>query len=372
MKIIEINSASQISKFIKFSRKIYKNNPNWVQPLIADLKFILNKSPFWEHAKRQLFMVFDDRGVPLGRIAAIIDYNYISTHKTQTGFFGFFESIDDKEVSKLLFDIATNWLKENGMSEMIGPMNPSSNDECGFLCEGFDGRPCLMMPYNPTYYLEHADAYGLNKRKQLYAYDMNFDSEKLISRLKNTSEMTLKRNPQVTIRTLNISDFENEIKKTIEIYNSAWEHNWGFVPWTEKEFYTIAKRMKSIFVEKLVCIASFNDRPIGMIIAIPDYNQITNQMNGRILPFGILKFLRDKKKIRKGRVLIMGVISEFRNKGIEGALYYTALNNARTLGYTGCEMSWILDDNTMMNRSAEKLGGDLYRKYQLFDYPLNT
>ncbi|MFC1501329.1 hypothetical protein ACFL58_02645 [Elusimicrobiota bacterium] len=366
MRIQTVKTSSDFNKFIKFPWSIYKDDENWVPPLLFDIKFVLNKSPFWEHAQKELFLAIDDDEQVIGRIAGIVDRHYIEFQGENVGFFGFFECINNRETAELLFNTVKHWLKSKNIDKMYGPMNPSTNDECGFLCEGFDSSPVLMMPYNPDYYLELAQDCGLKKKKELYAYDINVE-EAPMDRLAKLARIIYKKNPGLSIRPMNLKDFKNEIEKTIEVYNQAWEKNWGFVPWTKKEFHTMASRMKDLINPKFAVLAEINGKPIGIKLSIPDYNIITKELNGRLFPFGFLKILLGKNKIKSTRTMIVGVIKDYRNKGIEGLMYYEAFKNAKAYGLKRGEFSWILDDNILTQRSCESMGGVLYKKYRVYE-----
>ncbi|MCB4792446.1 MAG: hypothetical protein LHV68_11270 [Elusimicrobia bacterium] len=365
MEIKIVKTESELMEFIKFPWKIYKNDPNWVPQLIDDYKFTLTENPFWEHAEKELYLAYDENGRCIGRIAAVTDQNFIKFHNEKTGFFGFYESINDHNAAKALFDKAIVWLRSKGMQKMIGPTNPSTNDEMGFLCSGFDTPPRLMMPYNPDYYLYLAEKSGLSKAKELYAYDMDVSGENL-ERLERLSQIAYKKNPGLKVRKLNIKDFENEIARAVEIYNAAWEKNWGFVPWTQKEFYTIAKRLKDLLLLDTTLLAEIDGKPVAMLIAVPDYNFVMKKMNGNLWPLGIFKFLYYKNKINALRLMIMGVVKENRQRGIEGVLYNESLKNSLRLGFKKCEFSWILEDNIMTQRACEMMGGKLYKKYRVY------
>lgn len=360
------DSKADFDKFLKFPWAVYGKDPNWVPMLFMDMKFNLVTSPFWEHSEKQLFLAYDDAGKVVGRICATVDHNFIKFHEEATGFFGFFESVNDPAVAKALYDAARQWLKSKGMETMRGPFNPSTNDECGFLCDGFGVPPRLMMPYNPEWYLTLAEGYGLKKAKELYAYEMEV-SQGPVERLKRVVDIAEKKNPGLKVRELNPKDWENEIKRALDVYNAAWEKNWGFVPWTKKEFLTIATRMKDLFYPKTTLIAELDGKPVGILIAVPDYNYVMKMMDGRLFPFGLIKFLLYKSRIKALRLMIMGVVKEYRLKGIEGAMYYKSLKNAMEAGFEKCEFSWILDDNTMTQRGAEMMGGKLYKKYRVYE-----
>jgi hypothetical protein len=366
VKIKKLESKKEMMEFIKFPWLIYKNDKNWVSPLIDDVKFTLTENPFWEHAEQALFMAYDDSGNPLGRIAGIIDRNYIEFQDENAGFFGFFECINDKEIAQALFDQVKSWLVSKGIKLMRGPMNPSTNDEIGFLCQGFESSPRLMMPYNPSYYLELAEKCGLKYAKEVYAYNMLISDEPL-KRLERVSKIAYAKVPGLTVRKLDTKNFEEEIEKAVEVYNLAWEKNWGFVPWTKKEFYTIAKRLKDLLLLDTTLLAEIGGKPVGMLIAVPDYNFVMQKMNGRLFPFGILKFLYYKSKIKALRLMIMGVVKDYRQRGIEGIMYCEALKNSMKNGFKECEFSWILEDNVMTQRAAEMMGGHLYKKYRIYE-----
>jgi hypothetical protein len=336
--------------------------------LISDAIEILSedKNPFWQHAQKELFLAYDDAGKILGRIAAIIDRNYINFQDDNCGFFGFFECVNDEETARALFIAAKNWLNEKGVNKMMGPMNPSTNDECGFLSEGFDIPPSLMMPYTPKYYLNLAESSGLQKIKELYAYDMDVSDDERVGRLERIVNMAKKKMPMLKIRTLKKSSFEEDLKAAISIYNRAWEKNWGFVPWTDEEFVSLASKIKMLLDPDMVIIATINDSPVGMLISLPDYNQVLKKLNGNLLPFGLFKFLYYKNKIDGLRLMVMGVIKEYRQKGIEAIMYEKGLKNALKKGYIRCELSWVLEDNIMTRRTAEMMNGRIYKKYAVY------
>ncbi|MDR2772000.1 MAG: hypothetical protein LBB93_00860 [Elusimicrobiota bacterium] len=325
-----------------------------------------DKNPFWLHAKKDLFLAYDDKGKVVGRVAAIIDYNYINFHNDNCGFFGFFECIDDEKIAKALIDEVQKWLAAHNIFKMMGPMNPSTNDECGFLCEGFEIPPSIMMTYTPKYYLNLAQSAGLKKIKELYAYTMPVTADNRLERLKRVAEMVKKRFPALEIRTLNIKDIRNELKFVMSVYNRAWEKNWGFVPWTNEEFEDIAKNFKPLLDPKLAILASISGSPVGMLVSIPDYNQVLKKLNGRLFPIGFLKFLYGKRKIDELRLMIMGVVKEHRNKGIEALMYLEGLKYALTKSYKHCELSWILDDNIPTQRTAEMMSGKIYKRYAIY------
>ena len=367
MEIRAVKTKQDFKAFVEFPWRIYKGDANWVPPLVSDVEFVLGQNnPFWEHSEKELYLAYDGTDNVVGRIAAIIDHNYIKFQGENVGFFGFYESVNDKEVASSLYAKVFEWLKAKGIDKMRGPMNPSTNDECGFLCEGLDSAPRIMMPYNPVYYLKLAEACGLKKAKELYAYDMDVSAGP-VERLERVAAITYKKNPGLQIRKFSLKNFEEEIRKALEVYNQAWEKNWGFVPWTQKEFYTMAVRLKDLLLLDVTLLAEIDGVPVGMLIAVPDYNFILKKINGRMNLPGILKFLFYRGKIKALRLMIMGVVKKYRQKGIEGAMYYESLKNSQRLGFKKCEFSWVLDDNMMTQRAAEMMGGKLYKKYRIYE-----
>ncbi|MDR3092995.1 MAG: hypothetical protein LBU33_03700 [Endomicrobium sp.] len=368
MKIVKVDVRKQFKQFVRFPWKIYSKDSPWVAPLISDAANILSegKNSFWMHAKKQLFLAYDDNGNVVGRIAAMIDYNYITFQGDKRGFFGFFECHDDIETARSLFSAAENWLKEQNIYKMMGPMNPSTNDECGFLSEGFDIPPSLAMAYTPKYYLRLAEQCGLKKIKELYAYDMDITKDSRIIRLERAVILAKKRLPTLEIRTMRKDSFEEDLKIAMSIYNRAWEKNWGFVPWTNEEFAELALKLKKFIKPQMIIIATVGGTPVGILISFPDYNYVLKKLNGRLFPFGIFKFLYYKNKIDNLRLMVMGVIKEYRNKGIEAIMYEKGLKNALEMGYKHCELSWILDDNIMTQRSAEMMKARIYKRYLIY------
>ncbi|MBI5198414.1 MAG: N-acetyltransferase [Nitrospirae bacterium] len=359
-----VEDGKDLKDFINLPFKLYENDPYWVPPLISDQKALFSrKNPFFEHAE-VAFFIAKKNGIPAGRIAAIVNYKHIEFHNEKVGFFGFFETIHDNTVAKALFDKTKEWLKDKGMEIMRGPMNFSINEECGFLIEGFDTSPFLMMPYNPPYYPERVEGYGLKKAKDLFAYIINVP-ENMEPRVSRIADMA--RSHGAMVRKIDMKRFDDEIETFKHVYNSAWEKNWGFIPMTEKEIEWMAKRLKQLIVPELALIAEIEGKPAGFFLAIPDYNQVLKRLSGHLFPTGILKLLWYSRKITDIRVLIMGVLKEHRRKGIDALIYHEAWKAARNREYKRAEFSWVLEDNVLVHRVAKMLGARLYKKYRIYE-----
>lgn len=365
--IQKATSKKDVIRFIKFQWEIYKNDKFWVPPLIMDKKKIFNKQkhPFYKHADIELFLAYRS-GKIVGRIAAIKNDLHNKYHNDKVGFFGFFECINDQSVANSLFDAAKDWLKENGLDAMRGPANPSSNDEYGMLIDGFEDEPRIMMTYNPKYYLDLCERYGFTKAKDLYAYKL--ENKKVISsdKLRRVAEIAQKRSG-IKIYQIDMKNFDKEIEKVKYVYNKAWAPNWGFVPMTDEEIDFMAKELKPIAEPSLILFGEIDNKLVGFSLVLLDYNYILKKINGRLLPFGIFRLLKDKKDIKWSRILTLGIIPEYQKRGLDAVFYWEIVQRAANNGIFLGEASWILEDNDMMNRGAETMNGEIYKKYRLYE-----
>jgi len=369
LRIEEVKNQQDLMTFIRFPWEVYQGDPYWVPPLIKDqlLKFDPNH-PFRVHSEMILFLAYRG-GKVVGRIAGIIDHHYVEFHQEKIGFFGFFESIPDAEVARTLLSRIADWLKGHGMEKMAGPMNPSTNDECGLLIEGFDSSPCLMMPYNPRIYPSLLEGFGLRKRMDLYAYLLEEPTFRL-ARLDRITERLRKREPQLYVRPIQLRRFDEELKIVKEIYNQAWSKNWGFVPMTDEEINLTAKELKPLVVSELILFAYWGKDPVAFSVSLPDYYEVLKHLNGKIGLLGAIKFLYYSKKINKIRVMLLGVKHDFQKKGVEGLLYIETFKRGNKKGYHEAECSWILEENILMQHGIEAMGGKRYKTYRIYEMPL--
>lgn len=364
-----VHNRGELRRFIKLPFRLYRHDPNWVPPLILDRLafFDIRKNPFYLSADIALFLAW--RGsTPVGRIAACVNHDYNEFHAEKSGVFGFFECERDPEAACALFDTAAEWLKARGQSRMHGPFNFSTNHEVGFLVDGFGVPPAVMMTYTHAYYTELAEAWGLTKAKDLLAYRIDKSSPPAL-RIRKIASRVRTRN-RVTIRSIDMNQFEQEIERLRRIYNEAWSKNWGFVPLREEEFSHIAKDLKLIVAPELAFVAEADGRPVGFSLALPNINEIQIKIrNGRLLPTGLLRLLWDlkvKKSIRGIRIITMGVVHDYQKRGIESVFYVETFDRAAQMGYEWGEISWILEDNDLMIRAAEALGSKRYKTYRIY------
>ena len=366
VRIEKVNTKKDLKAFIKFPWEVYKGDPNWVPPLIMDVKDKLDrrKNPFFEHSEMDLFLAYKD-GKITGRIAAIIDNNHNEFHDEKVVFFGMFECFNDMETTRALLDKVTQWGLEKGMNILRGPMNLSMNDECAFLLEGFDSPPMIMMTYNPRYYLDLMEKAGLAKAKDLYAFYMSA-SEDMVQRIEGIVN-DIKQKTSVGLRSVDLKRIDEEAEKIKYVYNNGWEKNWGFVPWTENEMDHMAKKLKTFADPDIVIIAEDKGRPVGFAFALPNYNEVLIRLNGRLTPWAILKFLFYRRKIESVRAIVFGIVKEYRQTGLSYLLYSEFEKNVKRKGYKWGETSWQLEDNEPINRFVTSIGGEVYKKYRLFE-----
>lgn len=373
IKIRKVENEKDRMSFIKLPWSLYKNDKYWVPPLIFDVRNNLNpkKNPFFKHAEVDLFLAESD-GKLVGRIAAIKNDNHNKFHNDKAGFFGFFETINEEDVSDLLLDTVCGWCKNKGLDTVLGPVNPSTNDECGLLIDGFDSSPVMLMPYNPPYYAERIESFGFDKAKDLYAYFIAsevINNEKMMAKLERMANL-IKKKYNVTIRNLNMKDLTNEVRKVEYIYNDAWDVNWGFVPITTDEFDYMATSLKQIADPNLVYFAEIDGKPAGFSLTLPNINEILIKMNGKVLPFGIFRLMAGKNKTKVLRVLIMGVRHEYQKKGIDAVFYLETIKEGNRKKVKGAEISWVLEDNFAMRQAAENLGAYIYKTYRIYSKKL--
>ncbi|OGU13258.1 MAG: hypothetical protein A2X61_03710 [Ignavibacteria bacterium GWB2_35_12] len=372
-KINTVENKKDLLRFVKSQWNFYKNHPNWVPPLISERMKMLNvnKNPFFLHSKIKLYLAESGNDV-VGRIAAIINDNHNRTHNDTVGFFGFFECINNQDIANALFESAEKWLSENGMTVMRGPMNPSTNDDLGCLVKGYELPPVVMMPYNSEYYHRLIEKAGFEKAKDLFAYKLTLET--FVTEKMKRVQSSLRQRYKVKIREMNIKNNE-EFKKDVEIfknvYNKAWEPNWGFVRMTNEEFDFLADDLKHVLDPRFALIAESDGKVAGFALALPDINQcLIHNKKGRLLP-GLWQLLTKKKKINLVRIIVLGVLPEYHRTGIDSILYYEFLERGKVSNYKNGEAGWILEDNVMMNRGLTMtMNGEHYKTYRIYDKPV--
>jgi len=372
VQVVEVESSAQLKEFILLPNRLYRHDPNYVTPLFSERKafFDTARNPFYRAAKTKLFLAMRGAEV-VGRIATCISYRHNDFHVEKTGFFGFFDTLDDYEIAHPLLKVAMITLKKDGMERMRGPMNFTTNHEVGFLVEGFDSPPTVMMTYNQPFQVKLAEQFGLKKCMDLVAYRLTKDkapSERILRVVRARAKRT-----RVKIRTLDMRQFDREVKLIKDVYNQSWAANWGFIPMDDAEFEYVAKDLRQIVDPRIVLIAEHEGKAVGFSLALPDINQALIKLRGRLFPLGLLKLLwhtKVRNKVNGLRMITFGILEEYRKQAIDLMLYTETFYRGSQLGYEWAELSWILETNDLMRRAADDMQARLYKKYRIMEMPL--
>jgi ribosomal protein S18 acetylase RimI-like enzyme len=379
IRIRKVDGRKDKLKFVRLPWDLYGSEKNWVPPLEMDRMRLIDeqKNPFYKHADIQMFLAEDERGATVGRIAAIVNHRHNEIYNDKLGFVGFFDSIDDQQVANSLFAEAENWLREKGMRTVRGPVSPSINDEVGLLVEGFDYPPSVMMPYHPSYYQTLWEGAGYGKTKDLLAWRIE-QGKSMTPKLERVTSLIRERS-QVRLRPLDMKNFDKEVALIRDLYEKGWEENWGAVPLTGDEITMLAGELKQIIDPDYILFAETGTngqtKTIGFTLVVPDINQAfkagkpipKGTMN---LPTAISNLMTKKKEIDTLRIILLGVMPEYRNRGIDALLYREIMERSSKKGIKYGEASWVLEDNVMMSRAAQMMQGTPYKRYRVYDKPL--
>jgi len=372
VEIRPVRFRKDLMRFIKLPFRLYRDQPNWVPPLTYERKRHLDrkKNPFFEHAEAEYFLAWRD-GRPVGRITAQVDRNFNEFQDNEWGMFGFFETEDDPEAAGFLLEAAAAWLRERGRDRMVGPMDFTTNDECGLLVEGHDRTPIILTPWQHPYYQGLLEGAGLSKAMDTFMWELYVDKRERVHPSIWEMAERVKSEHGIIVRPMRKRDLEAEVGRFLEVYNAAWERNWGFVPLTEEEVRHYAKDLKPILDENWAMIAEARDGTVvGAALTLPDFNQVLAHLNGRLLPFGWAKALYWRRKIDRVRVFALGVKREYQHTGVAARMYEMHFDSAERTPQKGGETGWILESNTAMNRAMEGMGGEVVKTYRLYEKPL--
>jgi GNAT superfamily N-acetyltransferase len=371
MNLSTVQGFKQVDAFIRMPFRLYQDDPKWVPPLVSAEHKMMDpkRNPFYEHSEAAHFLIERD-GQLVGRISAIDNRLHNEIQKEKTGFWGYFESENDPAISGALFDAAADWLRKRGLTRMLGPVNPSINDPCGLLVDGFEWSPFVLMTYNPRFYVPLVEKAGFKKAMDLFAYIVTSQDLDRI-RIDRIAELIRKRT-DVTLRFVDMSKLDSELEIIRDIYNDAWEKNWGFVPLTDAEIRFTADDMKAILLPEFAYIAEIKGRPVGFSFALPDINHILKKCRGSLLPFGWWHFMKFnlRRKIKTVRLVALGVRKEYHKSGLGTLFYQKTFDEGQKRDYHVCEASWILENNPLMNRAIHEMGGKRYKTYRLYEKPI--
>lgn len=370
-----VGNRRELKGFVKVPFRLHRDHPLWVAPLIFERMQFLDrkKNPWFEHGEAEFFVAERD-GEPVGRISAHLDHRWDSYQGGRDAMFGFFETSEDAEVTRALLETAAEWAKDKGRERILGPMDFTTNDEIGILIDGYERRPMILEPWHPPFYRELIEAEGFEKAMDVQMWELQFgdlkEGEAFDPQIHVAAKKALE-DEGIVIRNMNKRDMAAEVKRFMDVYNEAWGKNWGFVPITDAEVEFQAKNLKQVLEEEWAYIAEKGDEVVGAALTLPDINQVMAKLNGRLLPFGWLKFLRGKPKIDQLRVFALGVTHAYRHTGVAAGLYLRHLEQAAKPGEIGGgEMGWILETNGAMNRAMEGMGGTVVKKYRIYEKAL--
>lgn len=385
LSVEPVRGRRDLKAFVKLPFGLHGSGTPWVPPLISERMRFLDrgKNPFFEHAEAEFFLARRD-GRPVGRVTAHIDRRWDEYQGGNDGWFGFFEADEDPETTRALIDAAAGWLRERGRTRMLGPADFTTNDECGLLVDGYERPPMILQPWHPPRYREQLEAQGLEKAMDLLMWELWLGSLKQGDEFHGFIEEAARKCESehgVRVRRMRKRDLEAEISRFMDVYNAAWGSNWGFVPVTEAEVAFQARDLMPVLSEDWAMIAEREGEVVGAALTLPDVNQVLARMNGRLLPFGWVKFARGMRKprgvsaVRGGeidsvRVFALGVKPEFQHMGIAALLYVRHRETAEYMPQKGGEMGWILETNEAMNRAMEGMGGEIVKRYRIYQRSL--
>jgi GNAT superfamily N-acetyltransferase len=371
MEITEVKTRKNWGQFLQVPFDLYQNDPVWVPPLLSEQKTILNpqKNPFFRHSISKAWII-SNNNQPIGRIFGFIDTLKNSLEGASEGFFGFFECIDEQEVADQLFGICRDWLAQNGIRQMIGPMNLSIGNECGVQLDGFEYPPVVQMNYNPKYYRSLFEKAGFSKVHDLYAYYLVADDAKnnqqLMEKLEKIGRHALE-NQGIKFRSINLKDFNRELEQVRKLFNESMNKNWGFVPASFEEIEFMGKSLRQIADTDLIFFAEAEGKIVGCSVSVPDINQaLIHVRDGKLFPTGIFKLLYYSRKIDRIRLFYMGVLEEYRNKGLDAVFYYQTVLKVKERGYITGECSWVSEDNKNLIKILERFGATRYKTYRMY------
>lgn len=367
-QIVKVTTSKQLKEFIDFPHELYKDDPNYVAELYIAAKELLSpkKNPYFKHSEVDKYLAYKG-GKCVGRIIATVNNNYNQYHDSNVGFFGFLDFVNDLDVAKILLDAAVKYCKLSNVSRILGPTNLTTNDTAGVLVNGYDSPPVVQMTYNKPYYKDILESLSYEKEMDLFAYKI--PTAKVNQKALNLSQKLQERleNKGISFRNIVLKNFDKEVAEIREIYKSAWEKNWGFVPPTEEEFDFIAEGLKMVINPKFTFAAEKDGKMVAFAVGLPDINEIlVKNRRGRLFPTAIFKLLLGKNKTKNLRIVLLGVVEEYRKTGIEAVFFANFIKAAKDNNIGFGEASWILENNEMMVKSAENLNGERYKTYRIY------
>jgi len=370
--VLPVRTRREQRQFLNLPWKLHRRDPNWIPPLRTNQKELVGfrSHPFYDSNEGQAFLALRD-GQPCGRIVALVNQAHIDRYDERRGFFGFFESVEDLEVSRGLFDAARDWLAQRGIEDIRGPMNPSMNYECGLLVNGFDSQPMFMMTYNPPYYANLIEEYGFRKVQDMYAFLGHLDMLETIDKKIFFVTEESKRRFGVALRRLDTSRFREDVRMFLQIYNQSLQGTWGYTPLSKREIDHMSAGLRRLIVPEMTSCAEIEGRPVAASFSLLDYNPRIKQIDGRLFPFGFLRLLSNRRAIKSIRVISTNVIPEYQRWGLGLVILSRMVPDMLEWGIEDLEFSWVLESNHLSFATLQKGGAKLTKTYRIYDYGPN-
>ncbi|HTR89382.1 MAG TPA: hypothetical protein VMG62_04640 [Solirubrobacteraceae bacterium] len=370
LEVTPVSGARDLKAFVNLPFRVHASHPLWVPPLKLERRIFLNRrmNVFFQHGEAQYFLARRD-GRPVGRISAHVNHAFNDHRDARWGWFGFLELEDDEEALAALLGTAEGWLRERGMELMVGPADFAMNDECGVLVEGFDLRPMIHQPWHPPYYQRLMEGAGMEKAMDLLMWKLEVtERDRVLPVIWELAEKARSEH-RIRVRPMRRRHLRRDMDFFGEVYNEAWSENWDFVPYSKKDLDALAQELQLAFDRHWFMVAEREDtgEVVGMAITIPDLNQVLARMKGRLLPLGWWHFLRKGSIMDRVRVGWLGVKPEYQHTGVAALLYERHFDAAEARPQKGGEMGWILESNTAMNRGMEAMGGQVVKRYRMYE-----
>ena len=371
MTVEQVRTRQQRREFVDFPWQVYQGDKSWCPPLKIEAHAAINpaKHPFYKHGAAVQFLA-RRAGQVVGRISVSDDPNYNAEHKANVGCFGMFETLNEPAAARTLLNAAARWLRGRGRTSIRGPIDYSMNYPSGLLVEGFDSPQRVMMNHNRPYYADLLEGWGLKKAKDMFAWWFDGDNPSLDDWTRRADRLAQRGG--ITIRPVRLDDFNNEIVRCMQVYNQTLDEMWGFVKMTPEEFHHMAHQLKQVAIPELMMLAEVAGQPVGFCVTLPDLNEAIRPTGGRLttwgLPIGLVKLLRGMKRIKTARMAVLGVVPGYRKRGIAELLILRTFQYGKnTLGYTGAELGWTVEDNDAINRTIAAVGGQRYKRFRIYE-----
>lgn len=370
IQVVPVETSRQRRQFLQLPWKLYADDPYWVPPLRGQQKELVGyrKHPFYERAEIQTFLAYRGSRV-CGRIAAIDNFVHNETYRSDPrGFVGFFESENDQTIANRLFNAARGWLAARGLHKLRGPANPSLNYEWGLLIDGFERSPTFMMTYNPRYYQELWENYGFVRAQDLFSFiGHRKNLHRLESKVQFVADESIRRF-NIQLRPVDKSQFRRDVRSFLEIYNKALVGTWGYLPLSENEMSRLSAGLRQLIVPQLTLVAEVDQKPIGVVFGLLDYNPRIKRINGRLFPFGFLQLLRKRHELRRVRLVSTNVLPEYQRWGVGVVLASKLLQPCLDFGVDEGEFSWVLESNHLSRKSLERGQLDVEKMHRIYDF----